>query len=457
MDLLIVDDDDDFRSTLVRRLARREHAVRDAATGEKALEVAARETFDVAVIDLHLPQMDGIELLAKLKQLDPHCQVILLTGEGSIETAVSAMKRGAYDYLTKPCVFSELDVLLTKAHECARLERENVQLRAALRHAAPSSDIIGQSLAIRKVLRLIEKAGPSESPVLIEGESGTGKELVARALHQFSPRSDKPMVAINGAALPEALLESELFGHEKGAFTGAVAAKLGLFEMADGGTLFIDELGELAGALQVKLLRVLQDGNIRRVGATKEIQIDARVVAATNRTLANEVKAGRFRDDLYYRLNVITIVLPPLRERRDDIPLLIDHFLHHPVPRGWQLTGAAHRALCNYSWPGNVRELANVIERAKILADDHRIDLEHLPEAILDPAEAEQASPDAIALLGKDDLSLVEREHVASVLKREGGNKARAAKVLGISRRSLYRLIEKYAIDSPSQRKPEVL
>ncbi len=454
MDLLIVDDDDAFRSTLVRRLSRREHSVREAATGEEALRLAAQEKFDVAVIDLHLPKMDGIELLAKLKQLDPHCQVILLTGEGSIETAVSAMKRGAYDYLTKPCVFSELEVLLTKAYECARLERENVQLRAALRHAAPSSEIVGQSQAIQKVLRLIGKAGPSESPVLIEGESGTGKELVARALHQFSPRSDKPMVAINCAALPEALLESELFGHEKGAFTGAVAAKMGLFEVADGGTLFIDELGELAGALQAKLLRVLQDGNIRRVGATKEIQVDARVVAATNRKLADEVKAGRFRDDLYYRLNVITVVIPPLRERRDDIPLLIDHFLRRPVPAGWQLTGAAHRALGNYSWPGNIRELANVIERAKILADDKLIDLEHLPEAILDPAEAMQASAEPVTPAATDDLSLLERERVASVLKREEGNKARAAKALGISRRSLYRLIEKYAIDASDQRNP---
>lgn len=446
MDLLIVDDDQDFRSTLMRRLSRREHAVREAATAEEALKIASLTKFDVAVIDLHLPQMDGIELLAKLKQDDPDCQVILLTGEGSIETAVAAMKRGAYDYLTKPCEFSELEVLLAKAHECGRLGRENLQLRAALRRAAPSSEIVGASQGIQKVLRLIEKAGPSESPVLIEGESGTGKELVARALHQSSPRAEKPMVAINCAALPEALLESELFGHEKGAFTGAVAAKMGLFEVADGGTLFIDEVGELAGGLQAKLLRVLQDGRIRRVGATKEVQVAVRVVAATNRKLADEVKARRFRDDLFYRLNVLTIVLPPLRERPDDIPLLIDHFLHRPVAGGWQLTESARRGLCNYSWPGNIRELANVIERAKILADGTLIDLEQLPEAILDPAEAGKTLPESTASPESDDLSRIERQHVASVLQREGGNKARTAKVLGISRRSLYRLIEKYGL-----------
>lgn len=451
MDLLIVDDDAGFRSTLVRRLSRREHSVREFASGEEALQLASQERFDVAVIDLHLPRMDGIELLAKLKQLDPHCQVILLTGEGSIETAVSAMKRGAYDYLTKPCVFSELEVLLTKAHECSRLERENIQLRAALHHTASASEIVGKSSAIQKLLRLIDKAGPTDSPVLIQGESGTGKELVARALHKGSRRAEKPMVAINCAALPEALLESELFGHEKGAFTGAVAAKMGLFEVADGGTLFVDELGELAGGLQAKLLRVLEDGRIRRVGATRETQVDVRVVAATNRNLAERVKAGKFRDDLYYRLNVVTIDLPPLRERRDDLPLLIDHFLRRPVPGGWQLTAAAHRAMCSYSWPGNIRELANVIERAKILADDQLIDLEQLPEAILDPAETEQASSEAAGPAGRDDLSLLEREHVATVLKRERGNKARAAKALGVSRRSLYRLIEKYGLTEPSK------
>jgi len=446
--LLIVDDDQEYRSTVVRRLIRRDHTVHEAASAEDALKVAAANKFDVAVIDLHLPQMDGIELLSRLKQLDSQCQVIMLTGEGSIQTAVAAMKRGAYDFLTKPCEFAELEILLEKAQEHARLGRENVQLREALRHNTPTAEIVGQSQSIEKVLKLIEKAGPSASPVLIEGESGTGKELVARALHKCSPRAEKPMVAINCAALPEALLESELFGHEKGAFTGAVAAKMGLFEVADGGTLFIDELGELAGALQAKLLRVLQEGRIRRVGATKEVPVDVRVIAATNRRLADEVKARRFRDDLFYRLNVITIVLPPLRERPGDLPLLIDHFLRRPVAGGWQFSESAHRALCSYSWPGNIRELANVIERAKILSDDKRIDLEHLPEVILDPAEATVTTPDRQVSPGSDELAHLERDHVALILEREGGNKARAAKTLGISRRSIYRLIEKYGLDN---------
>ena len=447
VDLLIVDDDDDFRGTLVRRLSRREHSVHDAATGEQATKLAGETKFDVALVDLNLPDMTGIALIPRLKEANPHCQIVMLTGDGSIETAVAAMKSGAYDYVTKPCAFAELEVLLRRACERSQLGRENVQLRAALKHSAAGSEIVGQSAAIQKVLRLIERAGPSHSPVLIDGESGTGKELVARALHRCSPRHEKPLVAINCAALPESLLESELFGHEKGAFTGAVTAKMGLFEVADGGTLFIDELAELAGALQAKLLRVLQDGRIRRVGATKETQVDVRVVAATNRNLAEQVHSGKFRSDLYYRLNVITITLPPLRERRDDIPLLIEHFLNLPAPRGWDVTEAVRRALYSYSWPGNIRELANVIERAKILADDQRIDLDHLPEAIFDPTEFESgASTQPTVSTRTDDLSVLEHERVAAVLEREGGNKARAAKALGISRRSLYRLIEKYGL-----------
>lgn len=449
MDLLLVDDDDDFRGSIARRLARRGHRVLEARRPGEALELFEHNKFDVALFDLNMPEMSGIDLLQRAKQLDPDCPIVMLTGEGSIETAVGAMKLGAFDYLTKPCPFDELEVVLTKAHGHGRLTRENLQLRTALQRTVAASSIIGESPAIRKVLKLIEKAGPSNSPVLILGESGTGKELVARALHQASPRAANQLVSLNCAALPEALLESELFGHEKGAFTGATAAKMGLFEVADGGTLFIDEVGELAGNLQAKLLRVLQEGRLRRVGSVREQSIDVRVISATNRNLRSEVEAGRFRDDLYYRLSVLTLELPPLRDRGDDILLLVDHLLHKGGDAGWTITEKAMQALRRYSWPGNIRELANVIERARILAEGTCIDVDSLPEALL----AQASAPPASRLVGSDtiasdDLEELEQSKVEEVLRRVAGNKAQAARLLGITRRSLYRLIEKYRIDS---------
>ncbi|GAB5441370.1 MAG: sigma-54 dependent transcriptional regulator [Fuerstiella sp.] len=447
MNLLIVDDDDDLRSSIARRLQRQGHSVHDANQPTAGIELARNHRFDVALIDLLMPEMTGIELLGHLKEINPACQVVVLTGEATVETAVEAMRLGAYDYVRKPCPFDELHIILQKAWERHKLGRENEQLRAALQRSTPASNIIGDSQPIQKVLRLIARIAPTDSPVMILGESGTGKELVARALHENSSRVDKPMVTVNCAALQESLLESELFGHEKGAFTGATAAKLGLFEVADGGTLFVDELGELAPALQAKLLRVLEDGSMRRVGSTREQKVDVRIIAATNRNLRGDVEAGRFREDLFYRINVLSIDLPPLRDRRDDIGLLIDHFLRRSGRPAWQMSDDAREALCTYHWPGNIRELSNVIERATILADDQQIRTADLPDEVARPSSSVgKAADDAI-----DNLEERERRHVARILERQAWNRKETATALGITRRSLYRLIEKYQLVRDSE------
>lgn len=438
IDLLIVDDDAEYRATVARRFSRRGYRVQEAPDGETALELAARRQYQVAVVDLVMPGLSGLELLQKLKAGSPDCEVVLLTGQGTIETAVEAMKRGAHDFLTKPFPLAELEMIVQKAYEQRQLRKENRQLKAVLERSQPQSEMIGRSNAMKEVFRLIERAGPTDKAILIQGESGTGKELVARALHQASKRAEKPMVVINCAALPETLLESELFGHEKGAFTGAVCAKPGLFELADGGTLMIDEVGEMPGSLQAKLLRVLEDGSFRRVGSLKECRVDVRLLAATNRDMTTEVKAGRFREDLFYRINVMSLELPPLRERSGDIPLLVRKFLGD----SWDIEPEAMQALESYSWPGNIRQLLNVIERAKILADDDVVRAEDLPHELRRPsAEAHNLNGN-----GGDRLDDIERTHVLEVLEREKGNKARTARVLGINRRSLYRLLEKYGI-----------
>ena len=440
IDLLIVDDDDEFRGTLVQRFGRHGFQVDDAAEGEQALNRAFRRDFDVAVFDMMMPGMSGMELLAKFKHSHPDCEIIMLTGQGTIETAVEAMKLGAYDYLTKPFPMKDLEVLIEKAYERRQLRKENQQLRMLLQRNEPDEQMIGQSPAMQEIFRLIDRAGPSGKAILIQGESGTGKELVARALHRSSNRSLKPMVVINCAALPETLLESELFGHEKGAFTGAVSAKQGLFEVADGGTLFIDEIGEMPGALQAKLLRVLEDGSMRRIGSIKERRVDVRLLAATNRNLSEQVKTGRFREDLYYRINVMSLQLPPLRERVGDITLLIDHFLGSD----WEMEDEARAALANYEWPGNVRELINAVERAKILADGHLLRFHDFPREAIEHHSFELHEVGTQS----DDLAAIERAKVVEVLRRESGNKTRAARALGIDRRKLYRLVEKYAIHS---------
>jgi DNA-binding NtrC family response regulator len=438
IDLLLVDDDEDFRSMTARNFRKRGHQVEEADSGEAVLKVIDNRDFDVAVVDLNMPGMSGIELLERLKEVGSDAEVVMLTGEATVKTAVEAMKLGAHDYLTKPAEMDELSVVVQKAFEAGRLRKENRQLRAVIERSRPSFNMIGESPAMREVFRMIERAGPTDKPILIQGESGTGKELVAQALHQASNVADKPMVVINCAALPEHLLESELFGHEKGAFTGASAAKPGLFEVADGGTLFIDEIGELAQPLQAKMLRVLEDGSLRRVGSTKERKVKVRLLSATNRDMREAVKAGSFREDLYYRIDVMTLRLPPLRERRDDIPLLVAHF----AGEDWQVDPQALQAIQRYHWPGNVRQLINAIERAKILADDEIIRLENLPPVVseaLDDPTYEQIDHEA-------DSASLQKAHVAEIMKRESGNKARAARVLGVSRRTLYRLLEKYDI-----------
>lgn len=440
IDLLLVDDDPELRSDIASYFTARGVRVQACGDGEEALDLSDRLAFDVAILDMALPGLSGLEVLQRLKSRGSECEVVMLTGEGTIESAVEAMKLGAREFLSKPIGLRDLERLVRKAYETGQLQRENRHLKAALRQQQRSPTIVGESAVMQEVYRLIERTGPADKPILIQGDSGTGKELVARALHAASPLADKPFVVINCAALPETLLESELFGHEKGAFTGAISAKPGLFEVADGGTLFIDEIGELAGALQAKLLRVLEDGSLRRIGSVKERRVQVRLIAATNRDMAEEVREGRFREDLFYRINVLTIFLPPLRERAGDVRLLVDSFLGPD----WHIDEEVLGVFEAYSWPGNVRQLQNALERAKILAEDDWIRARNLPPEIVKGATLTGSRTSAADL----DLDSVNKLHIEDTFKRLGGNKARTAKALGIGRRTLYRLLEKYGIES---------
>jgi DNA-binding NtrC family response regulator len=441
--LLIVDDDDLLRQTLAKRFERQGISVTPAASGTDAIARAAESRQDVALLDLHLPDMSGIDVLTRLKEIQPELEALMLTAHSSVETAILAMKRGAYDYLTKPFHIPELEIQIQKAYEKVQLARRERQWVQQLNYESERYRLVGSSLSLRRVVQLIEKVAPTEATVLVRGASGTGKELVARALHYNSPRRQRPLVTINCAALQETLLESELFGHEKGAFTGALTSKQGLIEVAEGGTLFIDEIAEMGQGLQAKLLRVLEDGHYRRVGSTQEAHADVRIVAATNKHLEDEQKAGKFREDLYYRLNVVAIKLPLLHDRAEDIPELVEHFLktRRIGPHPFQIQPEALEALKRHDWPGNVRELANVLERAQILAEGDTITLDDLPENI-----AEGAGGHAARAAGSHPHHLreVERRHVLDILRAEKGNKVHAAKILGISRRALYRLIRKY-------------
>lgn len=440
MNLLLVEDDDEFRETCAMWMSRNGHSVTEAPDAHQALQLCLTKQFDVAVVDLNMPGMNGLELLDRLREENVEAQFLMLTGQATVETAVQAMKLGAYDYLSKPFPLPELEKRCRLAFDRGLLQKENEQLKQVIARSRPNVRMMGDSPQMAQVHRLIERAGPTDKSILIQGESGTGKELVARGLQVSSLRADRPFVTINCAALPEQLVESELFGHEKGAFTGATATKPGLFEVADGGTIFIDEIGEMPLGLQPKLLRVLEDGSLRRVGSHKERRVDVRLIAATNRNLGEMAAEGKFRDDLYYRINVLTIELPPLRNRSGDVEILIDHFLG----RDWEVSSDAREALCRYHWPGNVRQLINVIERATILAEDGCVQLEDLPGEVTGPAE-ERPTVAAVAR-SSEKLEDLERAHVLQVLHAHSGNKAQAARALGIHRRKLYRLIERFEI-----------
>ncbi|MFT7633906.1 MAG: DNA-binding NtrC family response regulator [Mariniblastus sp.] len=440
LELLIVDDETDFRESACRYLRRTGFQVDEAEDGEEALNLTTNKRFDVIILDIHMPGMSGIEVLRNIMKRESPPKVIMLTGGGTIENAVESIKLGAYDFLTKPVKLDELARLVKRACDAGGLEKENQQLKAVIERQSPNSEMVGQSPAMNEVFRLIERTAASDKPVLIQGESGTGKELVSRAIHRASPLADKQLVIINCAALPDQLLESELFGHEKGAFTGAVAAKPGLFEIADGGTLFIDEFGEMSGALQAKLLRVLEDGSMRRVGSVVERKVKVRVIAATNRDLEQEVKDKKFREDLFYRINVLGLLLPPLRQRIGDIELLANKF----AGDDWTIDEDVMTRLNSYSWPGNVRQLQNAIDRAKVLAEEDRIEMKNLPSAIADADE-----PPIVPTInsGNVDLDTLNKLHVIQTYERCGKNKTKTARALGINRRSLYRLIEKFEIE----------
>lgn len=445
--MLIVDDDRDLRQSLARRFRRVGMQVREAESGEEALAHTAETRFDVALVDLYMPGMNGLELLGMLKEEQPSLEAIMLTAQGNIETAIEAMKRGAYDYLTKPFPLPDLEIHVQRAFEKSRLARSHRQWLAKIDYESSRYRLVGSSQAMREIYDLIRKVAPSNATVLVRGPSGTGKELVARALHYNSPRASRPLVAINCAAMQETLLESELFGHQKGAFTGALQDKRGLIEIAEGGTLFIDEIAEMAPSMQAKLLRVLEDRSYRRVGSTREVQADVRVVAATNRHLDEEMRAGRFREDLFYRLSVVEVEMPQLRDRREEIPELVEHFLstRQVGATRKQIADDALRALQGYDWPGNVRELANLIERAQILASNGLITLDDFPDYVA-------ASAPMTAVESANSLAGVQRRHVAQVLARVNGNYQQAAKNLGVSRRAVYRLVEKHGLSNDHKR-----
>ena len=439
--ILVVDDERSNLDSLRRILERDGWSVLTAQRGGEALALVREQAVELVLTDLKMPGgMDGVELMRSVKALTPETEVVLMTAYGTVETAVQSMKEGAHDFITKP--FKRMHILKTvrQAMEKRSLLRENKVLRAQLRAEREDRAIIGSSLALRRTLDVVRQAAPSRATVVLEGESGTGKELLARALHEHSPRANKPFIAVNLAALPETIIESELFGAEKGAFTGAVGRRDGRFSLADRGTLFLDEVGEIPAKVQVKLLRVLQEGEFERLGGTSPIKVDVRIVAATNLNLADEVKAGRFRQDLYYRLSVITVEVPPLRERREDIPLLANHFLAQYAERNARRRLMFHpltvEILERYDWPGNVRELQSVIERAVVLSRDDVIEPDDLPAMLRAGGEVEG---NRISIELGTPLEDIERRVIHETLRLTKGDKKTAAQLLGIATRTIYR------------------
>lgn len=452
--ILIVEDEPDLSEVFVDVLTMDGYEVSTVANGESAMQMLSENSYDLVLTDLYLPQADGFQVLAHLQRVSSATSAIVMTGHASIESAVEAMKKGAVDYLTKPVTFDQLRIVVKKALDLQQLQRENQLLRQQLKSKYHFENIIGTSSAMQQVFDMIAKVSDAESTVLILGESGTGKELVARAIHFNSRRAEKPFIPVNCGAIPEGLLESELFGHERGAFTGAARTRMGRFELAHGGTIFLDEVGDMSPALQVKLLRVLQEQSFERVGATKSVRVDVRILAATNRNLEDAIAKSEFREDLYYRLSVIPLMLPALRERKDDIPLLLQHFMEQfNRLRNRKLQGFAPSSLqmlTNYHWPGNVRELENLVDRLVVLKGQDVIQPEDLPEKM-------RASLPSIASVAAIDIPEqgfcldvavreFERDLLTKALQKANGVKNRAAQILGIKRTTLIEKLKRHSL-----------
>lgn len=445
--LLIVDDDHSFRGAMASVMSARGFMVADVPNGSAALAWLASHECDLVLLDLRMPDMSGIEVLDRIRERSPGVEVILLTGHGTIDTAVAATRRGAFHFLTKPCSPDEVEVTLMKAMERRALMERMSVLQQALSPPDLGGTFIGRSSEFQKILRLIDRVAGVDSSVLILGETGVGKELVAKLIHSRSGRSRLPFVVVDCGSLQEELLQNELFGHEKGAFTGAAHSKHGLFEVADKGTVFLDEVGEISPTLQTKLLRVIETGTFRRLGGTTELAVDVRILAATNRNLPDMVAQGHFREDLYYRLNTIRIDVPPLRERPDDIACLAAHFVTRFNQRFAQkknLSPEAVEALARYSWPGNVRQLINVIEQAVVLTDEDTITPAHLPAIPRPPSGPPSHHRHESAIVPLKD---VERQYIEFVIKHFDGHRANAAQALGISERGLYRKLNEYGLE----------
>jgi DNA-binding NtrC family response regulator len=450
--LLIVDDHQSIRKLCTTVGESLGFACREAESAEAALPHLQAESPDIVLADLMMPNMNGLEFLPRVKQQLPLCEIAIMTGHGSIESAVQAMKLGACDYITKPFRVEELKLLLQRLEEKVKLVAENQFLRERVSAEMELNGIVGSSSRIRDVLRMVARLKETRTPVLITGESGTGKELVARAIHYRGSFAKRPFVAVDCGSLVPTLIESELFGYEKGAFTGALRSKEGLFQAADSGTIFLDEIGELSMEMQAKLLRVLQEKEVRPVGSNQKIKVDVRVIAATNRDLETAYQEGKFRKDLYFRLNVVTLHLPPLRERRSDIPTLVHHFLDKFAPgRVFSISAAVNRCLMQYEWPGNVRELENCLERAVTLGSGDTIEVSDLPPAVRanqdSPSSSEAAMRSTAGSSAADtDLEELERTTIQRVFEKVNGDKALARKMLGISRATLYRKLKRYNI-----------
>ena len=447
--ILIVDDEESTRELFAELLQRWGYDVDQTADGHAALKIAAETRPDVIISDLVMPKLDGLALVRALREEQPDTPVVIITGKGSIDAAVEAVREGVFDFVEKPLDPARLKVILQRALEKKETLHEMQVLRRRLGQVDSGVGLVGNSPPMRRAMELVEKVAPSKASVVITGQSGTGKEMVARAIHQLSPRRDRPFIAINCSAIPSTLIESEMFGHERGAFTGADQRRLGAWELADGGTLFLDEVGEIPIELQAKFLRVLEEERLRRLGGKSEISVDVRVISATNRDLKEEIKSGRFREDLYFRLNVLHIPLSPLKERREDIPLLVQHFIDRFSREGGKklagLTPQATKVLSEYAWPGNIRELRNTLERAVILCGSAAIDVEHLP------AEMAVGGGESAYLKVPFGLPLreVEKEYILSSLGRMQNNKARTAQALGISEKTLYNKLYRYSGKGP--------